>query len=68
MFLKEKFETQTQCNATGKSNLPGIDISVSTADLKKESHFSLYLVYVSYWLSHWKALNVIFWWWWGTVF
>jgi len=39
MFLKEKFETQTQYKATRKSNIPGIDIFVSTTDPKKESPF-----------------------------
>lgn len=34
--LKEKFETPTQSNPTGKSDLPGIDIFVSTADPEKE--------------------------------
>lgn len=34
--LKEKFETPTPTNPTGKSDLPGIDIFVSTADPEKE--------------------------------
>ncbi|KAI3949897.1 hypothetical protein MKW92_003920 [Papaver armeniacum] len=34
--LKEKFETPTTSNPTGKSDLPGIDIFVSTADPEKE--------------------------------
>lgn len=34
--LKEKFETPTPSNPTGKSDLPGIDIFVSTADPEKE--------------------------------
>ncbi|KAI4340805.1 hypothetical protein MLD38_025608 [Melastoma candidum] len=34
--LKEKFETPTLNNPTGKSDLPGIDIFVSTADPEKE--------------------------------
>ncbi|XP_042458384.1 cellulose synthase-like protein D1 [Zingiber officinale] len=34
--LKEKFETPTAYNPTGKSDLPGIDIFVSTADPDKE--------------------------------
>ncbi|KAJ3672605.1 hypothetical protein LUZ60_007326 [Juncus effusus] len=34
--LKEKFETPTQSNPTGKSDLPGLDIFVSTADPEKE--------------------------------
>ncbi|XP_027108832.2 cellulose synthase-like protein D3 [Coffea eugenioides] len=34
--LKEKFETPTQINPTGKSDLPGIDVFVSTADPEKE--------------------------------
>jgi hypothetical protein len=34
--LKEKFETPTPNNPTGKSDLPGIDIFVSTADPEKE--------------------------------
>lgn len=34
--LKEKFETTTPDNPTGKSDLPGIDIFVSTADPEKE--------------------------------
>ncbi|XP_061999846.1 cellulose synthase-like protein D3 [Rosa rugosa] len=34
--LKEKFETPTLSNPTGKSDLPGIDIFVSTADPDKE--------------------------------
>ncbi|KAE9606489.1 hypothetical protein Lal_00013986 [Lupinus albus] len=35
-ILKEKFETPTLSNPTGKSDLPGIDIFVSTADPDKE--------------------------------
>lgn len=34
--LKEKFETPNPSNPTGKSDLPGIDIFVSTADPEKE--------------------------------
>ncbi|XP_030524693.1 cellulose synthase-like protein D2 [Rhodamnia argentea] len=34
--LKMKFETPTPTNPTGKSDLPGIDIFVSTADPEKE--------------------------------
>nr|GME00064.1 cellulose synthase-like protein D3 [Ipomoea batatas] len=34
--LKEKFETPTPANPSGKSDLPGIDIFVSTADPEKE--------------------------------
>ncbi|KAL8538348.1 hypothetical protein ACS0TY_000366 [Phlomoides rotata] len=34
--LKDKFETPTPSNPTGKSDLPGIDIFVSTADPEKE--------------------------------
>lgn len=34
--LKEKFETPSPNNPTGKSDLPGIDIFVSTADPEKE--------------------------------
>jgi hypothetical protein len=34
--LKEKFETPSPSNPTGKSDLPGIDIFVSTADPEKE--------------------------------
>jgi hypothetical protein len=34
--LKEKFEMPTPNNPTGKSDLPGIDIFVSTADPEKE--------------------------------
>ncbi|KAA8522003.1 hypothetical protein F0562_012683 [Nyssa sinensis] len=34
--LKEKFETPSPNNPTGKSDLPGIDIYVSTADPEKE--------------------------------
>ncbi|XP_040987477.1 cellulose synthase-like protein D3 [Juglans microcarpa x Juglans regia] len=34
--LKEKFETPNPHNPTGKSDLPGIDIFVSTADPEKE--------------------------------
>lgn len=34
--LKEKFETPTPNNPTGKSDLPGVDIFVSTADPEKE--------------------------------
>ncbi|XP_057450183.1 cellulose synthase-like protein D2 [Lotus japonicus] len=34
--LKEKFETPSPSNPTGKSDLPGIDIFVSTADPDKE--------------------------------
>jgi hypothetical protein len=34
--LKEKFETPSPGNPTGKSDLPGIDIFVSTADPEKE--------------------------------
>lgn len=34
--LKEKFETPSQDNPTGKSDLPGVDIFVSTADPEKE--------------------------------
>ncbi|KAL3515146.1 hypothetical protein ACH5RR_022048 [Cinchona calisaya] len=34
--LKEKFETPTPVNPTGKSDLPGIDVFVSTADPEKE--------------------------------
>lgn len=34
--LKRKFETPNQSNPTGKSDLPGIDIFVSTADPEKE--------------------------------
>lgn len=55
MFLKEKFETQTQYKATRKSNIPGIDTFVSTTVPKKELPF-----YVSYWLSLWKALMLFF--------
>lgn len=35
-ILKEKFETPSQINPTGKSDLPGIDVFVSTADPEKE--------------------------------
>ncbi|KAL8534763.1 hypothetical protein ACS0TY_010698 [Phlomoides rotata] len=34
--LREKFETPNPSNPTGKSDLPGIDIFVSTADPEKE--------------------------------
>lgn len=34
--LKEKFETPSPANPTGKSDLPGIDMFVSTADPEKE--------------------------------
>lgn len=34
--LKEKFETPSPNNPTGKSDLPGVDIFVSTADPEKE--------------------------------
>ncbi|KAH0927977.1 hypothetical protein HID58_020233 [Brassica napus] len=34
--LKEKFETPTPSNPTGKSDLPGLDMFVSTADPDKE--------------------------------
>lgn len=34
--LKEKFEIPYQSNSTGKSDLPGVDIFVSTADPEKE--------------------------------
>ncbi|GER46779.1 cellulose synthase-like protein [Striga asiatica] len=34
--LKEKFETPTPNNPSGKSDLPGIDVFVSTADPEKE--------------------------------
>ncbi|KAI3469140.1 hypothetical protein Pfo_025803 [Paulownia fortunei] len=34
--LKEKFETPSPTNPTGKSDLPGVDIFVSTADPEKE--------------------------------
>ncbi|KAF2306713.1 hypothetical protein GH714_020767 [Hevea brasiliensis] len=34
--LKEKFETPNPSNPTGKSDLPGIDVYVSTADPEKE--------------------------------
>ncbi|MQL95589.1 hypothetical protein Taro_028260 [Colocasia esculenta] len=34
--LKEKFETPNPDNPTGKSDLPGIDVFVSTADPEKE--------------------------------
>ncbi|XP_059306742.1 cellulose synthase-like protein D3 [Lycium ferocissimum] len=34
--LKEKFETPTPTNPTGKSDLPGMDVFVSTADPEKE--------------------------------
>ncbi|KAK8944190.1 Cellulose synthase-like protein D2 [Platanthera zijinensis] len=34
--LKDKFETPTPSNPTGKSDLPGIDFFVSTADPEKE--------------------------------
>lgn len=34
--LKEKFETPSSANPTGKSDLPGIDMFVSTADPEKE--------------------------------
>lgn len=34
--LKEKFETPNPSNPTGKSDLPGIDVFVSTADPEKE--------------------------------
>ncbi|KAJ4783629.1 Cellulose synthase family protein [Rhynchospora pubera] len=34
--LKEKFETPSPANPTGKSDLPGLDIFVSTADPDKE--------------------------------
>ncbi|XP_074320427.1 cellulose synthase-like protein D3 isoform X2 [Silene latifolia] len=34
--LKEKFETPTLSNPTGKSDLPGVDVFVSTADPEKE--------------------------------
>ncbi|KAK9280132.1 hypothetical protein L1049_013819 [Liquidambar formosana] len=35
-LLKEKFETPTAHNPEGKSDLPGIDVFVSTADPEKE--------------------------------
>ncbi|KAK9280648.1 hypothetical protein L1049_014344 [Liquidambar formosana] len=35
-LLKEKFETPTPHNPKGKSDLPGIDVFVSTADPEKE--------------------------------
>ncbi|KAG9451678.1 hypothetical protein H6P81_004582 [Aristolochia fimbriata] len=35
-ILKEKFETPNPNNPTGKSDLPGIDVFVSTADPEKE--------------------------------
>ncbi|KAJ3693176.1 hypothetical protein LUZ60_008656 [Juncus effusus] len=34
--LKEKFETATPSNPTGRSDLPGMDVFVSTADPEKE--------------------------------
>lgn len=34
--LKDKFETPSPSNPTGKSDLPGVDIFVSTADPEKE--------------------------------
>ncbi|CAA0810284.1 Cellulose synthase-like protein D3 [Striga hermonthica] len=34
--LKDKFETPSPANPTGKSDLPGVDIFVSTADPEKE--------------------------------
>ncbi|XP_028551708.1 cellulose synthase-like protein D3 [Dendrobium catenatum] len=34
--LKEKFETPSPTNPTGKSDLPGLDVFVSTADPEKE--------------------------------
>lgn len=34
--LKEKFETPSPNNPTGKSDLPGVDVFVSTADPEKE--------------------------------
>ncbi|KAG9140018.1 hypothetical protein Leryth_010527 [Lithospermum erythrorhizon] len=34
--LKEKFETPSPANPTGKSDLPGVDVFVSTADPEKE--------------------------------
>ncbi|RRT48480.1 hypothetical protein B296_00036148 [Ensete ventricosum] len=34
--LKEKFETPTAANPSGKSDLPGVDVFVSTADPEKE--------------------------------
>ncbi|CAH8357013.1 unnamed protein product [Eruca vesicaria subsp. sativa] len=34
--LKARFETQNRNNPTGKSDLPGIDVFVSTADAEKE--------------------------------
>ncbi|GJT23687.1 cellulose synthase-like protein D3 [Tanacetum coccineum] len=34
--LKEKFETQSPENPSGKSDLPGVDVFVSIADLEKE--------------------------------
>jgi cellulose synthase-like protein len=34
--LKEKFESPSPDNPTGKSDLPGIDVFVSTADPEKE--------------------------------
>ncbi|CAN1236533.1 Cellulose synthase-like protein D3 [Linum grandiflorum] len=34
--LKDKFETPTLRNPTGKSDLPGVDVFVSTADPEKE--------------------------------
>nr|CAD1839274.1 unnamed protein product [Ananas comosus var. bracteatus] len=34
--LKEKFETPSPANPTGRSDLPGIDVFVSTADPEKE--------------------------------
>ncbi|CAI9095293.1 OLC1v1031211C1 [Oldenlandia corymbosa var. corymbosa] len=34
--LKEKFETPSETNPSGKSDLPGVDIFVSTADPDKE--------------------------------
>ncbi|KAH0470672.1 hypothetical protein IEQ34_000395 [Dendrobium chrysotoxum] len=36
LVLKEKFETPSPSNPSGKSDLPGIDVFVSTADPEKE--------------------------------
>lgn len=34
--LREKFDQATQTNPTGRSDLPGVDVFVSTADPEKE--------------------------------
>ncbi|KAG6470626.1 hypothetical protein ZIOFF_071703 [Zingiber officinale] len=39
VVLKEKFETATFNNPTGKSDLPGIDVFVSTSNTKKKPSF-----------------------------